>query len=504
MHPCLAIPDLQSRIFEHLPTIRRLDCLDSDIKVICTHNLANLARTCRAFTEPALSILWRNQATLGPLIQVMPSDMWRVVTRKDGERTVTFNFVPEDAEWARFEHYAWKIHTLGFHRHEHSLPIHHDVMLTLASYRPARCILPNLRKITFQMNDSENKHSLIFAQCLLSSTIQRVLLRINADQYGGCTLISAIRRNCPNIQELSIRLYGSPPSALVSALTDLMCALPRLETLSTDFPIQMDTLLHLSILPSLGTLHAGELVFDNSQSIKLLASQDNRFARLHTLLFTVASFEEATSVMHAVHHPLSKLAVKISQTAASMESNNFITHLTQHPCHHWLRHLLIGTSGSPNDTDSLNDIHSIYALFLLPEIEALELDCKSFAAAVDDIWLATAAVTWPRLSTIVIRGRTKSTLAGLMPLVIRCPLERIGIDAVWTPFDLRRLDPVVGNIMIDVIVVDDATIEGDILAVLRCLLAMFPRLALVGKLACDFKGGPWDKLQKALNRSLRF
>ena len=28
--------------------------------------------------DPALNLLWRDQAALGPLIQVMPSDLWTI------------------------------------------------------------------------------------------------------------------------------------------------------------------------------------------------------------------------------------------------------------------------------------------------------------------------------------------------------------------------------------------------------------------------------------------
>jgi hypothetical protein len=35
--------------------------------------------TLFAVAEPALDVLWREQLTLGPLIQCMPADLWEVV-----------------------------------------------------------------------------------------------------------------------------------------------------------------------------------------------------------------------------------------------------------------------------------------------------------------------------------------------------------------------------------------------------------------------------------------
>ncbi|KAF8055244.1 hypothetical protein FPV67DRAFT_872971 [Lyophyllum atratum] len=497
MHPCLAIPDLQSRIFEHFPTVHRIT-LEPESDSMRT--LAHLARTCRAFTEPALTVLWRNQATLGPLVEVMPC---RILGRKSGQRKVRFIRPPGDADWARFEYYARKIRAFGSYHHKHSLPIHNEVMMMLASYRPARCILPNLREITLQMSDSEDELSLLFAQCLLSSTIQHVWLIIDEERHASPTLISAIRRNCPNIQQLSLKLSAPRHSTVVLALNDLMCTLPRLQTLIAPLPIPMDTLLHLSMLPSLGTLHMEGIVFNGSQTIELLASQDNCFARLHSLLFSVSSLEEPTLVMNAVHRPLSKLGVQLSQIPASIQANNFITAITRHPCRNSLRHLNISTNPPILDTEHSDDITNIHALFLLPGIESLELNCRPFAAAVDDAWLATAAATWPRLSTLMIHSKTKSTLAGLMPLVRRCPLEYISISAVWAPFNLRCLDPVVGNTLVESILMFKSTIEGDVLAVLRCLLAMFPRLTRVSQTGGREGATRWAELQRSLDRSLQ-
>ncbi|KAJ6533966.1 hypothetical protein DFH09DRAFT_932442, partial [Mycena vulgaris] len=40
--------------------------------------LSALARTCRAFQDPALDILWRNQESLVPLLSCIPFDAWDV------------------------------------------------------------------------------------------------------------------------------------------------------------------------------------------------------------------------------------------------------------------------------------------------------------------------------------------------------------------------------------------------------------------------------------------
>jgi len=72
MYPCLQIAEIQSEIFIHL--------LAED-----TPTLATLARTCKTLTETALDLLWYDQETLAPLIQVLPNDLWVIDTDMNEE-----------------------------------------------------------------------------------------------------------------------------------------------------------------------------------------------------------------------------------------------------------------------------------------------------------------------------------------------------------------------------------------------------------------------------------
>jgi hypothetical protein len=61
MHRCLMIPEICLQICEILPR----------------NTLAAMARSCRAFEEPALSILWRRQDSLRPIMGCLPADLWQ-------------------------------------------------------------------------------------------------------------------------------------------------------------------------------------------------------------------------------------------------------------------------------------------------------------------------------------------------------------------------------------------------------------------------------------------
>jgi hypothetical protein len=60
MHSALRIAELQQHVF-----------------AICHRkSLANLARTCKAFHETALDVLWRDDIEIAVLMRVMPPDLW--------------------------------------------------------------------------------------------------------------------------------------------------------------------------------------------------------------------------------------------------------------------------------------------------------------------------------------------------------------------------------------------------------------------------------------------
>lgn len=62
MHRCLLMEDLIVLVCEELE--------------FDTSSLASVARTTKAFTDPALNVLWRCQESVYHLFQVFPEDIW--------------------------------------------------------------------------------------------------------------------------------------------------------------------------------------------------------------------------------------------------------------------------------------------------------------------------------------------------------------------------------------------------------------------------------------------
>ncbi|KAF5350445.1 hypothetical protein D9756_008581 [Leucocoprinus leucothites] len=101
MHPCLQTYDIQERICQHLAFTDSLDAL------------ANLARTCSAFLDPALNALWHTIPSLEPLVKCLPEDAWAVrrMLYRQSVLTLKRKTTPED--WERCKFYAHRIRRYG-------------------------------------------------------------------------------------------------------------------------------------------------------------------------------------------------------------------------------------------------------------------------------------------------------------------------------------------------------------------------------------------------------
>lgn len=70
MHRALVVLDIIQEIFAHLRSPS--SWLHLEEKRLCWKDLAALARTCKAFHEPAMDLLWKNMHGICPLLGCVP------------------------------------------------------------------------------------------------------------------------------------------------------------------------------------------------------------------------------------------------------------------------------------------------------------------------------------------------------------------------------------------------------------------------------------------------
>ncbi|KIJ06290.1 hypothetical protein PAXINDRAFT_92252 [Paxillus involutus ATCC 200175] len=77
MHPFFLIPELTLHTISFLADDRPAGQHNASSR--CPTNareIARLAQTCKALSEPALDILWKTQHSLAPLVMCLPQDAW--------------------------------------------------------------------------------------------------------------------------------------------------------------------------------------------------------------------------------------------------------------------------------------------------------------------------------------------------------------------------------------------------------------------------------------------
>ncbi|KAJ6534140.1 hypothetical protein B0H19DRAFT_1271881 [Mycena capillaripes] len=142
MHRTLAVPEIVRMIFSELGTFSEDEA---------RHTLAVLVRTCIAFHDPALDILWRSASVPRVLIYALPTDLWNRedVVGNEGPQTRFLSMramLPED--WERVPVYSKRIRILRCAlRHTFDFK---EVFATVALCPPPRSIFPNLHTINWE------------------------------------------------------------------------------------------------------------------------------------------------------------------------------------------------------------------------------------------------------------------------------------------------------------------------------------------------------------------
>ncbi|OCH94728.1 hypothetical protein OBBRIDRAFT_788977 [Obba rivulosa] len=113
-------------------------------------SLARLARTCKAFKEPALDLLWRDLDSITPLIGLFPNTLLKRARRPGLGQAKN----PEPAEWERVLAYGERVRSISY------IEIKGDVSPSIfpmfEESRPQTYILPNLTSLTWRAETSAN------------------------------------------------------------------------------------------------------------------------------------------------------------------------------------------------------------------------------------------------------------------------------------------------------------------------------------------------------------
>ncbi|KAH9952038.1 hypothetical protein B0H21DRAFT_705158 [Amylocystis lapponica] len=207
MHRALDIPDIVYEIFRHLRPFPGRSRSDYQLRV-----LANAARTCRAFTDPALDLLWQDLDTIIYLLNVthVVGPLYLIKIHGQCDRI-------SDNEWMRFQYYARRVRCLSPHG---AVRIDDSVFIELSRHTNGNSLLPSLEYLKWTAILS----SQISTLSLIGPSLRRLDLRIlpealrhdeePPDDDDLSPLLCQVFAQAPFIQELTISACGRPASYL--------------------------------------------------------------------------------------------------------------------------------------------------------------------------------------------------------------------------------------------------------------------------------------------------
>ncbi|KAH0579433.1 hypothetical protein H2248_002295 [Termitomyces sp. 'cryptogamus'] len=314
-------------------------------------------------------------------------------------------------------------------------------------------------------------------------------------------LADNIPRLCFKLESLHIDTSMTLRTVFAEKLEEMLMQLPRLRYLDYTCNASITLTKHLATLPSLSYWSTG-LLIPNPPEQTVYTSEGGRFQSIRTFHFTVQRWIEATKILHDMRCRFTKLEIHNQHIIEDhpLTFFEFLQTIAQHACSTTLTCLKL--SDEHHDMNIPSHLDYLYPLFQLSALEELDLSVPE-VKYINDAWLAQAAATWPSLRSLFLRHLTQTSLMGLALLLHKCPDLDATISAVWRSFDPRLLSGLPINYTKEHITIWDGFIEGDVLAVLRCLLGLFPCLQrLEGEEHFDQdQRWKWEKLREYLRRS---
>ncbi|EIW86895.1 hypothetical protein CONPUDRAFT_134237 [Coniophora puteana RWD-64-598 SS2] len=180
-------------------------------------SLSRLARTCKAFCEPALDILWRELDSLLPLVALFPSNLMK----RSRKPAMGFAKAPTKNDWVKVLSYGQRVRRVAYA--EASKVMAPAIIDTLAEYKPVMYILPNLQELVWRVGTVAGLQR---CKSFLNPALQSLTLEVGARLPYLAAFLADV---CSRTQLVSFSLTS--PTSLPDNFSDLLRSQHTLEKL---------------------------------------------------------------------------------------------------------------------------------------------------------------------------------------------------------------------------------------------------------------------------------
>ncbi len=350
-------------------------------------SVSRLARTCKAFKEPALDVLWRDLDSLTPLLGLFPSTLLkrarrpglglvRLLSLSAPQESLLTRVLapaasallstldeqtkpPEREDWSRVLAYGVRVKSIGYV--ELSGNIAPSILPMLEEHRPVTYILPNLTSLTWKVETAANLER---CRMFMGPHVEAVTLEVGskspkindileeiASHKGLTAFAFTLHTNLPDkftdtFQD-SVALEKvalTAPGALASKVGKWASTLPSLKTFSVDLSARQATAVEgffdeispgsgYTTPSSVGGTDSGvfsgdEFDFSEARKAAVRLTRDGprrgAFAKLANLTLTGDAGNLATFLKHLTS-PLAQLDLVVEDPPASIDWHDLCT-----------------------------------------------------------------------------------------------------------------------------------------------------------------------------------
>ncbi|KAG1892638.1 hypothetical protein F4604DRAFT_1700645 [Suillus subluteus] len=352
MAHCLFISEIQLSVFHWIFVLDT-----SHEKHTAQATLGALARTCNAFHDIALDVLWQQFGTIARAIQCMPHDLWGGDMNKSQSGCICLKLhrhLTKD-DWKIFRRYALRIRHLSLATQDVRrgktlmIDIDDELLACLASMDPTQPLLPNLTSLEWIIYDERD---LRLIRRIMTKSLTSLILEVWAispvpdlQQF-----ISSIAPTCPSLRKLVVHSVALS-SHLRYSVSQTLCHLHHLTTI------------HCGVLDGEDYGSFNELLFEQLQVLDVhaqdITSAVDLVSRMRNKLINLSIFSD-------------------DHTGASVLAQLF-RRLSTSVSHCSLRHLQIMVAECPHDSPSdvgisLDDVAALELAQAWPNIIQLMLN----------------------------------------------------------------------------------------------------------------------------------
>ncbi|KAJ7882022.1 hypothetical protein B0H14DRAFT_2565547 [Mycena olivaceomarginata] len=402
MHCSLCIPEIVSLIFYE--TLNGAEQSFNHLNRDSAQTLAGLARTCKAFRDPALDLLWKSQCTVMNVLNCMPGDIWELLDDTDTEEVrLKRPVLPSD--WERPLIYSHRVRHFKYQL-SYSYPDCAAFYEMLRMCLPPEPLFPKIESLLWETSDAALlPHFRLFIGPRLTS-LTEVCILTSDGLPGRCETVSFFVKQLTRLESLEV---------------------PCLDAVALD---------HLAKRPVLDFVHLDDQtplspVLGLPSKTEVPSSCD-----IDVLTLTVTDARAATEVLARLHaSPIRSLTIQFPKNTSATAVREIYNGVAANCNHVSLDSLSIALL--PRDTtDTAADPEQIalyavpgthlFPLFMLTTLTSVTL-AGPVGLDLDDAAAAEIARAWPRIMSLDLAGSAflhvppRTTLCALLAFARLCP-----------------------------------------------------------------------------------